>query len=134
MKIVNIPTAQIGTPTADASPQFRLEDMQNVGILARAAIGNVARDTFPLPGGQDIVFGGNIALTTGLSLQLFPQLTIYRATDGVGFQLVSDQPIPITLAAAEPTLTRIDLIVASEPESQAEVSELRHYRVSPPVP
>jgi hypothetical protein len=117
-----------------AVPAIRLEDTQNIGLNTRTTIGEVARDTFFLPGGSDGVFGGNYTLGAGLSINIAPFLTAYRLTDGVSFDLMSSLPVTLTLQPADGWHPRIDLIVAIEQEQVPSVIETRHYRVSPPIP
>ncbi|HEY6328161.1 MAG TPA: hypothetical protein VI756_02410 [Blastocatellia bacterium] len=117
-----------------AVPQIKLEDTQDIGLYYRAAIGDVAIDTFPLPGGPDVVFGGQMQIGAGLTINLFPPLRIYRTMDGVLFELMGNLPVPLTLQQADPNNPRIDLIVAVEQEQVPSNTETRHYRVSPPIP
>lgn len=117
-----------------AVPQIKLGDTQDIGLYYRSAIGDVAIDTFPLPGGPDVVFGGQMEIGSGLSINIFPPLRIYRTMDGVLFELMGNLPVPITLQAADATNPRIDLIVAIEQEQVPSATQTRHYRVSPPIP
>ncbi|HUK90581.1 MAG TPA: hypothetical protein VLZ81_09300 [Blastocatellia bacterium] len=131
----SVTIAQINAGSAALSvPQIKLEDTQNIGTFYRSAIGDVAIDTFPLPGGPDVVFGGQMQIGVGLQINLFPPLRIYRTMDGVLFELMANMPIPLTLQDADPVNPRIDLIVAIEQEQTPSATETRHYRVSPPVP
>ncbi|HEY6330721.1 MAG TPA: hypothetical protein VI756_15400 [Blastocatellia bacterium] len=123
-----------------AYPQILPEDLPNTGLFSQEALQKFIRDILN-KGSQDVITGGDLSLTGGLTFALSLPLTIYDELRGKEFNWIPQPgsgPPPMSLALqlqpADPALTRVDIVVATKQADVAAVSETRHVKVDPSTP
>ncbi|MGH9760444.1 MAG: hypothetical protein ACREDR_24745, partial [Blastocatellia bacterium] len=127
---------RIQTPTSTvngnpAFPQLTIDDIAKIGQYSEDTTNLGIAAFIPNPQGPDVVYGGVLVLTGGLGFSIYPPLAVFRYTDGKPFNLMATTPQAFTLAAADSTNPRIDLVYVTFGENIDAVQTTRHFSVDP---
>ncbi|MEW6209829.1 MAG: hypothetical protein AB1631_15805 [Acidobacteriota bacterium] len=115
-------------------PEFTPTDIAQIGQFAQDGDAAIVDDHIAKPGGVPSVKGGDFALAGALNINFFMPLRVWRASDGKEFADQDPSVKTKTLATADPTNPRIDLVYAKLEEDIDGDQQQRHFILDPTDP
>ncbi|MBI3654085.1 MAG: hypothetical protein HY231_23895 [Acidobacteria bacterium] len=115
----------------DAFVEIKETDIAEVGQAAMAGDAATIDDFIIKPGGEIVSEGGDFQLAGGLNINIYKPLRCWRGTDGKQFSDFDPAVKTLTLAPADSTNPRIDLIYALLTEDADAGQETRHAKKDP---